>query len=74
MYLSSAFSTSTPTIHWSHTIRCHISFTASADVDNDLTGVLASCMATNNREEKDELIKSEQLFVTIILIDVQSIL
>ena len=44
-YLSPVFCTSMPTIHWSYTIRCHISFTDRADIDTDRTVLLVSCLA-----------------------------
>jgi len=38
-----------PTIHWSYTIRCHISFTVRADIDTDRTVLLVSCLAAKQR-------------------------
>lgn len=67
MYLSPVFSTSTPTIHWSYTIRCHISVTVSADIDTVLTGLLAPCIAATTGRRKQNWFKLKCYTKTIII-------
>jgi len=67
VYLSPAFCTSTPIIHWSYTIRCHISFTVRADIDTDRTVSLVSFLAAIQGPKNRTDLKIEVLFYNTLL-------